>query len=170
MTELAVGKPYPNPEMVAAESAGWHLPVTILEATPGLTPERARQEWDGARLWLVTHGPVLVLLAKLDDRTLEMPTYLPAGDELPEWVHGGPGRLAFTIVSVDSTTGAVVRLRQATVSDHFTATLRKEAARTLRPLDDAAAVAAITAYQDRYLTVPDAQKAAVVTSLLGEVR
>lgn len=167
MERLEVGQPYPHPEMVAQESAGWHLdPSTILEVSPQ-DSQATRDEWDGARLWLLTHGPLLVLLVKLSDRTLEMPTWLKSDQQMPDWVTTPGARVAFQVINVDQRTGNVVRLRLATASPHFSEVARKEAARTLRPLNDADALAAITAYQARYPFVPDATRAAVVTSLLG---
>lgn len=171
MTLIQVGKPYPDPAMVAEESAGWHPHTNIvLEVADGLTPESATQLWDGARLWALATGPLIVLLVRLTDRSeLEMPAYLQQGQNVPEWVTddlASESRLSLTIVSVDHRTGNVVRVHVTTLSPHATRYIHR-AAQAWQPLTAHEAQTAIANYQARFPTIKEAIQAAAVSTTLG---
>ena len=175
-TQIEVGKPYPQPDSVLGEpSAGWHHvggPMILL-AEPGMTPTHAKTLWDGARLWLVGSGPLLVIVPKMPNGDeLEMPGARLDGDPLPAWATDpatSATRLAFTFVTVDSTSGITAGLKVATVSPHFTQALAREARdRWQTPISPADFMAAVTEHQTRYSTIKAMLRDAVASTKIGD--
>lgn len=168
MSVVVVGQRYPHPEMVAAPSMGWHVGIgTILWVDDGLTAEQVADDLAEARMWLTCEGPLLVLLLLAGDTEFEMPTW--RHDDLPEWAQEDvEGRLAFTVIAVDSLTQIVVAMRLVTVSPHFTRRLAAEAARRwTEPLDEMSAMTAVSQFQAKYPTQRAARHAATASTRLG---
>lgn len=165
---VQVGEPYPHPEMVTAPSMGWHVDHgTILWVDDGLTAEQVAVDLADARMWLTCDGPLLVLLMLAGGTEFEMPVWRE--HELPEWASEDvEGRLALTLIAVDSVSQLVVALKLVTVSAHFTRRLGIEAARRWAdPLDRAAGIAAVSRFQAKYATQRAARQAAVASTRLG---
>lgn len=175
VTMLAVGQAYPEPEVISEPSAGWHPDAgVILISDHGMTPERAHQEWDGARLWLAGSGPLVVLVAKLaNGDELEMPAaWVDGHNNQPEWVADGATNgkhLAVTIVSVDCDTHIVARMNHITFSPHFTAQLIKLARnRWTEPLTPPQYLAAVNQHQTRFPDIKSLIRSSIASTRLGD--
>lgn len=165
---MSVGQPYPHREMATEPSMSWHIDQGIvLWVDDGLTAEQVAKDVADARLWLTCDGPLLVLLMLAGETEFEMPAWRQ--DELPEWAREDvEGRLALTIVAVDSVSQLVVAIKHLTLSPHFTHRLGVEAARRwTEPLDRAAAFAAVARFQAKYPTQRAARQAATASTRLG---